>query len=169
MAESDTRIFRDQRYPDQLISLEQLKKEYGEQIADGSIDPDELSFTQHLFNCMESQGGTLSEVLPESEKKSSYPFMIRETLMLNVSIEADSFEEAQRLVEAQYGNGEFDLDRNCFAGVEFRPCCSECGSDFDEDDNDLRAVNEGTPKAMMLCDRCVADLSCRSAHVMQTV
>ena len=54
MAESNTRFFRDQRYPDQLISLEQLKKEYGEQIADGSIDPDELSFTQHLFNCMES-------------------------------------------------------------------------------------------------------------------
>ena len=94
-----------QRYPDQLISLEQLKKEYGEQIADGSIDPDELSFTQHLFNCMESQGGTLSEVLPEPEKKGSYPFMIRETLTLNVSIEADSFEEAQRLVEAQYGSG----------------------------------------------------------------
>ena len=45
MAESNTRFFRDQRYPDQLISLEQLKKEYGEQIADGSIDPDELSFT----------------------------------------------------------------------------------------------------------------------------
>ena len=104
MAESKTRIFRDQRYPDQLISLEQLKKEYGEQIADGSIDPDELSFTQYLNNCIESQGGTLSEVLPEPEKKGSYPFMIRETLTLNVSIEADSFEEAQRLVEAQYGN-----------------------------------------------------------------
>lgn len=158
MAKSDTRIFRDQRYPDQLISLEQLKKEYGEQIADGSIDPDELSFTQHLFNCMGAQGGTLSEVLPKPEKKGSYPFMIRETLTLNVSIEADSFEEAQRLVEAQYGNGEFDLDRNCFAGVEFRPCCSECDSDFDEDDNDLREVNEGTPKVMMLCDHCVADL-----------
>ena len=97
-------------------------------------------------------------MLPEPEKKGSYPFMIRETLTLNVSIEADSFEEAQRLVEAQYGNGEFDLDRNCFAGVEFRPCCSECGSDFDEDDNDLREVNEGTSKAMVLCDRCVADL-----------
>ena len=26
MAESNTRFFRDQRYPDQLISLEQLKK-----------------------------------------------------------------------------------------------------------------------------------------------
>ena len=107
---------------------------------------------------MGAQGGTLSEVLPKPEKKGSYPFMIRETLTLNVSIEADSFEEAQRLVEAQYGNDEFDLDRNCFAGVEFRPCCSECGSDFDEDDNDLREVNEGTPKVMMLCDRCVADL-----------
>ena len=30
MAESNTRIFRDQRYPDRLISREQLKKEYGE-------------------------------------------------------------------------------------------------------------------------------------------
>ncbi|GEM_PF-3394855 len=157
MTESGTRFFRDQRHPDQRISIEQLKREYGEQITNGSIDPDELSFSQHLFNCMESQGGTLREVLPEPEKKGSYPFMIRETLTLNVSIEADSFEEAQRLAEEQYNNGEFDLDRNCFAGAEFRPCCSGCGSDFDDED-DLREVNEGTPTAMMLCDRCVADL-----------
>ena len=65
MAESTTRFFRDQRYPDELISIEQLRREYGSDIANGCIDPDELSFAQHLFNCMESQGGTLSEVLPE--------------------------------------------------------------------------------------------------------
>ena len=59
MTESGTRFFRDQRHPDQRISIEQLKREYGEQITNGSIDPDELSFSQHLFNCMESQGGTL--------------------------------------------------------------------------------------------------------------
>lgn len=28
MSKSDTRIFRDQRYPDQLVSLEQLKRRY---------------------------------------------------------------------------------------------------------------------------------------------
>ena len=62
MAESTTRFFRDQRYPDELISIEQLKREYDE-----STNPDELSFAQYLFNCMESQGGTLSEVSPESK------------------------------------------------------------------------------------------------------
>lgn len=54
--------FRDQRYPDQLISLEQLKREYDEQIVDRSIDATEVSFEHYLFNCMEAQGGTLSFV-----------------------------------------------------------------------------------------------------------
>lgn len=158
MAESNTRFFRDQRYPDQLISLEQLKQEYGRRVADGNIDPAEQNFPQYLNNCMESQGGTLSEVLVTPEKKGIYPFMIRETFALNVFVEADSFDEAQEVVEKQYGNGEFDLDRNCFVGAEFRPCCSKCESDYDEDDNDLREINEGTPMAMMLCNRCVADM-----------
>ena len=55
-------FFCDQRYPDQFISLEQLKKEYDEQIADGSIDATEMNFEHYLFNCMEAQGGTLSFV-----------------------------------------------------------------------------------------------------------
>lgn len=56
---------------------------------------------------------------PESDGKGHYPFLIRETHELLVSIEADSYEEARRQVEDRYDNDEFDLERNCFAGVEF--------------------------------------------------
>src|SRR5699024_5448397 len=69
-----------------------------------------------------------------------------------------SFEEAKDEVERLYCEGEFNLDHNCFAGAEFLPCCSCCESDFDDDD-DLREVDEGTPQARMLCDRCVADMA----------
>lgn len=55
-------FFCDQRYSDQLISLEQLKREYDEQIMDGSINATEVSFEHYLSNCMETQGGTLSFV-----------------------------------------------------------------------------------------------------------
>ena len=159
MANEITRFFRDERTPDTLISEGQLKREYGRHVADGSIDPLEKGFSEYLLGCMEAQGGTLSEVvIPEPKPKKKYPFMIRETLTLNVEIEADSFEDAQERIQEMYHEGEFDLDHNCFAGVEFRPQCAECESDFDEDADGLREVNEDTPLAMVICDRCVADM-----------
>lgn len=57
----DNRWFIDQRYPEQLISETQLKREYGEHIVDGSIDPEEQTFKDYIHNCMEHQGGTLSK------------------------------------------------------------------------------------------------------------
>lgn len=56
--------FIDQRYPDQLISEDQIRQEYEKHVADGSIDPVEKSFRQYLSCCMEEQGGTLTDVLP---------------------------------------------------------------------------------------------------------
>ena len=132
-----TRWFQDENEPEKLISEAQLKKEYGSNVADGSIDPAEKTFQDYLWCCMCSQGGTLTEVFPEKETKAKYPFMIRETCL--------------------YCKGEFNLDHNCFAGAEFLPCCSCCESDFGDDD-DLREVDEGTPQARMLCDRCVSDM-----------
>ena len=58
--------FVDQRYPDERIFLSQLCDEYWEQIDRGEIDPEEITFLQYIFNCMESAGGTLSFV---SEKE----------------------------------------------------------------------------------------------------
>lgn len=154
---SKIRWFRDERYPDAMISEPQLKREYGEQIAQGSIDPVEMSFLQYLHNCMEAQGGTLSEVHIDEGMLVSYPFMIRETLTVRVEVKAESYEEAQKEIERLYNAGEYNLDRNCFAGAEFRPCCSCCEHDFDDDDT-LREVNEGTTEARILCDMCVADM-----------
>lgn len=157
MCNNNRRWFCDQRNPEQLISEDQIKREYGEHVADGSIDPAEKSFHDYLFNCMESQGGTLLEYTPPEKPLATYQFMIRETLTLIVEVEATSFEDAQEEVERNYNNGEYDLDRNCFAGAEFRPRCSCCESDFD-DDYELREVDDGTPEARVLCDRCVADM-----------
>lgn len=87
-----------------------------------------------------------------------FPFMIRETLTMRVEIEAASFEAARAAVEKLHGEGEYNLDRNCYAGVEFRPCCSKCESDFDDDGDGLREINAETPIAMFLCDRCVTNM-----------
>lgn len=59
--------FVDQRYPDERISWNQLWEEYREQVGRGEINPEEVTFPQYIFNCMESAGGTLSFV---SEKKN---------------------------------------------------------------------------------------------------
>lgn len=168
---NNTRWYRDQRYPEQLIAEVQLKREYGEHIADGSIDPDEQTFQDFVHNCMETQGGTLSEAIsPDSEPKATYRLLVRETLEMQVTVEASDMESAIEEVQKHYNEGEYDLDRNCFAGAEFRPCCTYCYSDF-EDDYELREVDEGTDKARVLCDRCLADMEnngeltrCESCH-----
>lgn len=156
------RQFRDQRDPDTIITESQIKLEYGQHIADGSIDPAEQTFAQYLLNCMESQGGTLSEYVPEEDKLSEFIILVRETHTLQVRIEADSMQEALEEAERQYQSGEICLEHNCFAGAEFRPCCSECESDFDDNGcwvpDGLRVVNDGTPLLKVLCDHCVADM-----------
>lgn len=66
-----TRWFQDENEPEKLISEAQLKKEYGSNVADGSIDPAEKTFQDYLWCCMSSQGGTLTEVFPEKETKAT--------------------------------------------------------------------------------------------------
>ena len=158
MEKVTSRVFRDQRDPDKLISEEDLKREYGQLIAGGNIDPAEQSFSQYLFNCMEVNGGTLAEVLPDKEEKAKFTFMIRETLTMTVTIGANSYDEAREKVEEAYNNGEYNLDHNCFAGTEFLPCCSRCETSYSDEEDELREVDTGTPLAMMLCDWCVANM-----------
>ena len=86
-------------------------------------------------------------------KKICYSFMIRETQTMNVKVEADSFQEALSAVEEMYEEGEYNLDHNCFAGVEFRPVCTHCESDFDDED-ELYEIEPG----IMLCDRCISEI-----------
>lgn len=159
MSNSKPRWFSDERDPEKLISEDQFKREYAQHIADGSIDPAERTFADYLAGCMSAEGGTLTEVVPQQEPKSTFTFMIRETLTLEVKVDALNLEEAQREVQELYDAGTYNLDRNCFAGAEFRPCCAGCGSDFDLDDTvSFRTINDNTPHAMLLCDRCVADM-----------
>lgn len=158
MADTQERLFADERTPETPVPESQIKREYGQHVANGSIDPAEQTFPQYLMNCMSANGGTLSAYIPNADKLGKYSFMIRETLTETAEIEAESFEEAQDELQRQYHDCKIVLDSNCFAGVEFRPQCSQCESDFDENEDDLREVNGGTPLAMMLCDRCIADM-----------
>lgn len=148
------RIFLDQRDPERPVSEEQLKREYGQHIANGSIDPSEQSFADYLHNCMESQGGTLSEIPAPETPKAQFIFTIRETLTKEVSADALSYAEAREEVERLYDAGEFNLDHNCFAGTEYLSRCSICRSDFMDDEDGLQEIDSGTPQAMMICDRC---------------
>lgn len=95
---------------------------------------------------------------PKEATLATFSFMIRETFTETVTVEAETYDKARAEVERQYDEGEINLDRNCYAGVEYRPQCSQCESDFDDDPNDLREVNSDTPQVMVLCDRCVADM-----------
>ncbi len=61
MNKNQQRWFLDQRYPDQLVSEDQIRREYENHVADGSIDPAEKSFQRYLFCCMGERGGTLKE------------------------------------------------------------------------------------------------------------
>ena len=66
MNKNQQRWFLDQRYPDQLVSEDQIRREYENHVADGSIDPAEKNFQQYLSDCMEQHGGTLAEVFFEN-------------------------------------------------------------------------------------------------------
>ena len=148
------RLFRDQRCPNEVITENQLRREFGEKLLENE-EMDGITFEQYLHNCMESQDGTLSLIQPEREPQPRFTILIRETLVMQVTVEASDKESAMDEAMRLYDDGEYDLDRNCFAGAEFRPCCSHCLSDFDPDDDGLREIDAGTENAQILCDRCV--------------
>lgn len=60
MTDRQTFLYFDQRQPGEFVPSSQLKREYAQAIAEGSVDPAETSFGQYLGNCMEKAGGTLS-------------------------------------------------------------------------------------------------------------
>lgn len=89
---------------------------------------------------------------------SEFGFVIQETQKMRVVIAANSYAEARRIVQEQYDNGEYNLDRNCFEGTEFLPCCSRCGEQYEIGAGDWREVDAESPQAMMLCEACVSEL-----------
>ncbi len=52
---------------------------------------------------------------------NEYDIAIRETLEMTVTVEAASREEARRMVEERWKNGEYILDADSFKDVEFYP------------------------------------------------
>ena len=52
---------------------------------------------------------------------NEYDIAIRETLEMTVTVEAESREEARRMVAERWKNGEYILDADSFKDVEFYP------------------------------------------------
>lgn len=91
-------------------------------------------------------------------EKARFSFEIRETYVRNVTIEANSFDEARKRISHEFPVGMCAFTRDNFDGAEFLWCCSECGSTFSEDEIDyLTELDSGTPQARVLCDRCTDD------------
>lgn len=57
-----SRRFTDERDPETVIPISQMKREYAQRILDDDLDPAEITFSQYLNNCMSNQGGTLTEI-----------------------------------------------------------------------------------------------------------
>ena len=159
-SEKTERKFVDQRYPSVIISEAELKKDYGKQIADGDVDPSSLSFGEWLFNQMEETGGTLSHYTPPEPELPEFPVLLRETFVLRTKVKAKSYLEAMQQVEHDYNDGKYCIDN--FACVEYRPCCSNCGEDFDDHGvwipDGTRLVSIGTPMEAVLCENCYTNL-----------
>lgn len=51
--------------------------------------------------------------------KKTYQVEITETLRMTINIEASSAEHAEEMVRKAYGNSDYILDADHFAGVEF--------------------------------------------------
>lgn len=52
---------------------------------------------------------------------NEYDIAIRETLEMTVTVEAENREEARRMVEERWKNGEYILDADSFKDAEFYP------------------------------------------------
>lgn len=103
---------------------------------------------------------------PPMPEKARFDFEIRETYVWNVTIEADSYEEAQERIYCEYPSSKYACTRENFDGAEILGHCSECGSAFSEDELDfLTELDNGTPQARVLCVDCANDLERRGDFV----
>ena len=141
--------FIDERGPLVTIPKSLLIREYAQKIFSHEIDPEETSFRDYVRNCSETSGGTLSET-----PKPIFRVLVRETLVRPVNVMADNMESAIDKAYNDVYSGKITLNDGDYAGMEYLPCCSMCGSDF-ESVTDLRSAFGG---ALMLCDRCLTKL-----------
>lgn len=61
----------------------------------------------------------------------TYDVTITETLQMTVEIEANSREEAERLVEQRLNDSEYILDAEAFKGVDFSARVNERSRDYE--------------------------------------
>ena len=61
----------------------------------------------------------------------TYEVTITETLQKTVEVEANSREEAERLVEQRWNDSEYILDADSFVGVDFSARSNERSRDYE--------------------------------------
>lgn len=141
--------FIDERGPLLTIPKSLLIREYAQKIFSHEIDPEETSFRDYVRNCSETNGGTLRET-----PKPIFRVFLRETFVRPVEVMADNMEAAIEKAYNDVSSGKLTLDDGDYAGMEYLPCCSKCGGDF-ESVTDLHSAFGG---ALMLCDFCLERL-----------
>ena len=140
------RFFVDERDTGATLPAEILAREYAQKILSGDIDPSEQTFDQYIEYCLERNGGTLREL-----SAPGFRILARVTLVRPLVIEAENIDDAIDQTEEMWRTGKLALNDGDFAGIEYLPCCSSCGSDFDST-TDLIEASDG---ALVLCPRCL--------------
>lgn len=84
-----------------------------------------------LLSALEDEYGTV--FIPTERKKAmkTYEVTITETLQKTVEVEANSRQEAERLVEKNWNDSEYILDADSFVGVDFSARMNERSRDYE--------------------------------------
>ena len=143
------RFFVDERDTGATLPAEILAREYAQKILSGDIDPSEHTFDQYIECCLERNGGTLDEF-----PKPVFRVLLRETLTRPIHVMADNMDAALDKAYNDVFSGKISLNDGDYAGMEYLPCCSMCGGDY-ESVTDLHSAFGG---ALILCDFCLAKL-----------
>lgn len=137
--------FTDERYPDNVIHIDQLKQEYGQHIVDGAIDPAEKTFEQYVNCCLSCNGGTLTGYKSKPQK---FKVTIRQTLCRTMDFVAETPDDAMKQAEELYEAGEFDpdfIENGC--DMTFR--CPGCNREIESINGLLKAAD-----GRYLCKAC---------------
>lgn len=84
-----------------------------------------------LLSALEDEYGMVFIPVERKETMKTYQVTITETLQKTVEVEANSRQEAERLVEEKWNDSEYILDADSFVGVDFSARINERNRDYE--------------------------------------
>lgn len=84
-----------------------------------------------LLFALEDEYGTVFIQTERKRTMKTYEVTITETLQKTVEVEANSHQEAERLVEKNWNDSEYILDADSFVGVDFSARTNERSRDYE--------------------------------------